>query len=291
MQDAKYQTLQEPARRIAYLPITQENVDRNLFAEVRPLGRPSSIVERIRAEARAMDAGVPIRIETVADRIHESLVKERVMAVLASGLGFTALALACAGLYGLLAYAVSRQAKEIGLRLALGATRAAVLWIVLARLPDCRRDRDNARNRRLSGAGALRANAALPGHRHRRDFAGNRRSAHARRRNPRRFPAGPPRRDRRPSRGAAGVRRGRISTSSGDQPPFACHWADVTQEYAFTATCSASSGGDCHGWVSPMRRRPRIRTPTRMIVRARPAAISTDPGTTSNARSAKYACR
>ena len=57
--------------------------------------------------------------------------KERVMALLASGLGVAALALACAGLYGLLAYAVSRQAKEIGLRLALGANRASVLWIVL----------------------------------------------------------------------------------------------------------------------------------------------------------------
>jgi predicted permease len=131
VQDAKYQTLQEPARRIAYLPIAQDSPDRNLFAEVRPLGRPSSIVERIRSEARAMDAGVPVRIETVSDRIRESLVKERVMAVLASGLGVTALALACAALYGLLAYAVSRQAKEIGLRLALGATRATVLWTVL----------------------------------------------------------------------------------------------------------------------------------------------------------------
>lgn len=131
VQDAKYQTLQEPARRIAYLPITQENLDRNLFVEMRPVGRPSSIVERIRSEARALDASVPIRIETVADRIRESLVKERVMALLASGLGAAALALACAGLYGLLAYAVSRQAKEIGLRLALGATRATVLWTVL----------------------------------------------------------------------------------------------------------------------------------------------------------------
>ena len=131
VQDAKYQTLQEPARRIAYLPVTQEIVDRNLFAEIRLVSQPSSIVERTRHEVQALDARVPVRLETVADRIRESLVKERVMALLASGLGCTALALAGAGLYGLLAYAVSRQQKEIGLRLALGASGGSVLWDVL----------------------------------------------------------------------------------------------------------------------------------------------------------------
>ena len=69
VQDAKYQTLQEPARRIAYLPITQQGVDDNLFAEVRPVGDPSSIVEQVRREVRGLDPGVPVRIETVTDRI------------------------------------------------------------------------------------------------------------------------------------------------------------------------------------------------------------------------------
>ena len=131
VRDTKYQTLQEPARRIAYLPVAQHGGDENLFAEVRPIGEMSAVAERVRTEVRALDASVPVRIETVTDRIRESLVKERVMAVLASSLGVTALALACAALYGLLAYAVSQQAREIGLRLALGATRAGVLWIVL----------------------------------------------------------------------------------------------------------------------------------------------------------------
>jgi ABC-type antimicrobial peptide transport system permease subunit len=74
---------------------------------------------------------VPLRLETINDRIRESLVRERVMAWIATALGLAALALACAGLYGLLAYAVSRQVKEIGLRLALGATRGDVLLGVL----------------------------------------------------------------------------------------------------------------------------------------------------------------
>jgi putative ABC transport system permease protein len=129
--DAKYQTLQEPTRSIAYMPVTQQGMDRNLFAEVRLSGTISSIVEPVRREVRALDGSVPLRIETVNERIRSSLVKERMMAMLASTLGGAALPLACAALYGLLAYAVSRQTKEIGLRLALGARRQTVIWMVM----------------------------------------------------------------------------------------------------------------------------------------------------------------
>jgi putative ABC transport system permease protein len=132
--DAKYQRLQEPNRSIAYLPRDQLAPmlgGRNLFAEVRAAGSLASVGESVRREVRALDARVPLRIGTVSDRIRESLVRERVTAMLAVGLGVAALALACAALYGLLAYAVSRQSFEIGLRLALGAERRAVMWLVL----------------------------------------------------------------------------------------------------------------------------------------------------------------
>ena len=85
----------------------------------------------IAREVRAVDGIVPFRVETVADRISDSLVKERVMAILAGALGLCALALACASVYGLLSYAVSRQTNEIGLRLALGASRFGILWSIL----------------------------------------------------------------------------------------------------------------------------------------------------------------
>jgi ABC-type antimicrobial peptide transport system permease subunit len=58
-------------------------------------------------------------------------VKERVITTIAAFLGFAALILACAGVYGLLAYIVSRQTSEIGLRLALGASRRQMLWMVI----------------------------------------------------------------------------------------------------------------------------------------------------------------
>jgi predicted permease len=132
--DAKYQRLQETPRAIAYLPYKQlsEFVEgENLFAEVRTATSERSIRESVAGQARGADPRVPLIVETVADRIRTSLVKERVLATLAGGLGVSALLLACASLYGLLSYSVSRQTPEIGLRLVLGASRMEVVGVVV----------------------------------------------------------------------------------------------------------------------------------------------------------------
>ena len=133
VQDAKYQRLQEIPRAIAYLPCAQlvEYFEgTNLVAEVRAVSG-ADVRQAIALEIRAIDRLVPLHLETIDERIATSLVKERVMALLATLLGLSALAMACAAVYGLMAYAVSRQANEIGLRLALGATRAVVVRTVL----------------------------------------------------------------------------------------------------------------------------------------------------------------
>ena len=134
VQDAKYQRLQEPSRNIAYLPCAQlAELFRgaNLVAEVRSRAN-ADVRAEISRQVRQLDARVPLRLETVTDRISESIVRERVLALLAATLGLTALALACAAVFGLMAFVVSRRTNEIGLRMALGAAPREMLANVLA---------------------------------------------------------------------------------------------------------------------------------------------------------------
>ena len=132
--DVKYREMTEPARRVGFLPaaqLTDSLAGENLFAEARIAGPVAPAIDLVRREIRLLDAAVPLRIQTVSERIRVSLVRERAIAAIASTLGLAALALACAGLYGLQAYSVSRQTREIGVRIALGANRSEMIWMVL----------------------------------------------------------------------------------------------------------------------------------------------------------------
>jgi len=133
VRDSKYQRLQEPARSIAYVPceqLAEYRVGSNLIAEIRS-AEGKQVRSAISREVQALDGVVPYRIESADERVADSLVRERAMAALAAVLGMAALVLACAAVYGLVAHSVSRQTNEIGLRLALGASRGGVLWTVL----------------------------------------------------------------------------------------------------------------------------------------------------------------
>jgi len=81
----------------------------------------------IRAELAPRLPKIPLDIHALSEQVEGTLVQERLMAILASSFGVLALVLACIGLYGLLAYEVTRRRNEIGIRFALGARRSQVL--------------------------------------------------------------------------------------------------------------------------------------------------------------------
>jgi ABC-type antimicrobial peptide transport system permease subunit len=70
-------------------------------------------------------------LKTVEGQLDETLLNDRLIALLSAGFGLLATVLASIGLYGVMAFVVARRRKELGLRLALGAERGSVLWLVM----------------------------------------------------------------------------------------------------------------------------------------------------------------
>ena len=95
---------------------------------------PLNLVTAIRSEARAIDPGVPMSdVKTMEVHLTGSLWLFRMGAGLGSALGFLALALASAGLYGVMSFAVGQRIRELGIRIALGADHRRVMFLVLKR--------------------------------------------------------------------------------------------------------------------------------------------------------------
>ena len=133
VRDTRYEHLRKAAERMAYLPIEQ-SVDRitGAIVAIRSAGDPASLVPALRDEVRlTIPEGFVTNVATLARQVDASLVQERLVSMLASFFGGLALVLACIGLYGVLTYSVVRRTREIGIRLAIGAQRRSVIWLVL----------------------------------------------------------------------------------------------------------------------------------------------------------------
>jgi predicted permease len=129
--DARFASLREPVPPTIYLPYRQHRQHRITFA-VRTAGDPATLAEPIRRAVDAIDPRVPVTgLRTQETQIDNALRQERLFAWVASGFALLALLLACLGIYGTLGYSVARRTSEIGLRLAIGASRADVVSMVL----------------------------------------------------------------------------------------------------------------------------------------------------------------
>ena len=130
--DLRYQDLREDIPAQIFVPFAQSPFATGATVYVRTDRRPEDLAPVVRAVAAKMDRALPIAdLRPMTAQVDSTLTAERLLAFLATAFGVAATLLASVGLYGLLAYSVSRRRREIGLRMALGAQRTDVAGMVL----------------------------------------------------------------------------------------------------------------------------------------------------------------
>jgi predicted permease len=130
--DTKYESMRQEIPEELYIPTEQKDFANGSTVYVRAAGDPEHLFNALRTEARAVDASVAMYdMRTLTDQVEISLLTERLLATLSSVFGCLATLLAALGLYGVMAFMVARRTREIGIRMALGAGRGTVVWMVL----------------------------------------------------------------------------------------------------------------------------------------------------------------
>ncbi len=131
VKDAKYVALQERPHPAIYFSWAQHLQFLPNF-EVRYSGDEQQIIPEVRQAISQIDPNLPVGdVSTLSEKVDQSLGPQRLIAQLSAFFGLLAVFLVCIGIYGLMSYAVTRRTNEIGIRMALGAGRSHILWLVM----------------------------------------------------------------------------------------------------------------------------------------------------------------